>query len=369
MSGKLFDTKRILKYIREHRKFSEYMACCYFFTPLFVLSGPTFVYEAGTTLSYRFVIYFSASLFLINVYYGIEITVQKILKEKFSNFKLRDNFGLEILFMIFMMFLATYITISAREYFLAPDLDAVIYDRFTFPQALHYYFIFCVWTVFDTKIVFFALNLSQKAAELTLIEARNAEERAKSLSAQVNPHFLFNSLNHLSGLMYKDVTKANHLLQQITGFYRNLTLAISYPLIPLAQELELSEKYLEVEKFRFGGKFDFRFEKIDLNSSLFVPPVVLQPLLENAIKHGILEGGGEGMIVVRAVQKNRKLVLEVEDNGVGFGKSGNVGGTQTSLAILKQRLGNLPQGSGSVQSIPQEKGTLIRIELPLIEKE
>ena len=143
------------------------------------------------------------------------------------------------------------------------------------------------------------------------ILARDAE--LKALKAQVNPHFLFNSLNSISALTGIDPSKAREMCILLSEFLR-LTLGLGEKtVIPLSEELALLERFLAIEKVRFGARLRFEEEIQEESKSLLVPPLVLQPLVENAVVHGIANLTEGGVIRLASKLQDRRLFLTIEN--------------------------------------------------------
>lgn len=141
------------------------------------------------------------------------------------------------------------------------------------------------------------------------------------LQAQISPHFLYNSLNALVGLSYKNVDKLRETIHHLTTYLRaKFTFVFQEELVPLERELELVQAYLAIEQLRFGQRLVVRY-KIDEHARTMLPPLTLQPIVENAVRHGIgqkPEGGTVDIIVRRG---DRGVEIVVEDDGVGMDES------------------------------------------------
>lgn len=186
--------------------------------------------------------------------------------------------------------------------------------------------------------------LAQRDLQLQ-IAAREAELRA--LRSQVDPHFLFNSLNAVSGLIGPDPERAREMVQRLADFLRTSLTLGAVPWIELQRELALVSSYLEIERVRFGDRLRVRVDMEEGLGSVPVPPLLLQPLVENAVRHGIatcLEGG---TIQVEARQRRDLVWLTVTNprdgestrRGTGFGldivrrRLAGAYGTRAALAV------------------------------------
>ncbi len=149
------------------------------------------------------------------------------------------------------------------------------------------------------------------------LEARLATTRLQVLKMQLHPHFLFNTLNAISELIYRDPESAERMISDLSDLLRMSFENLEVQEIPLKQELEFLEKYLEIELTRFHDrlKVDMQIAPDTLDAS--VPNMILQPLVENAIKHGIGPRSEGGKINIGAFRANGHLEITVSDNGVG----------------------------------------------------
>jgi two-component system, LytTR family, sensor histidine kinase AlgZ len=145
-----------------------------------------------------------------------------------------------------------------------------------------------------------------------------AEARLQSLESRLHPHFLFNTLNSISSLIPSDPAKAEQTVGRLAGLLRSSLDNTTQPVIPLARELATTEDYVEIEKVRFGGKLRGRVEVPDELRDMKVPPLSIQSLVENAVKHGITPRQAGGQFAITASLANTCLCIEVCDTGPGF---------------------------------------------------
>lgn len=173
-----------------------------------------------------------------------------------------------------------------------PILDGLVFLVYLLSVALHY--------------VLFALESSRRA------ELLSREAELKALKAQVNPHFLFNSLNSISALTSIDPLKARDMCIRLSDFLRNSLRLGERISIPLAEELALTKTYLDVEQVRFGSRLRVNLDFDPACADCEVPPLLVQPLVENAIKHGIatLVEGGEIAMSGRRMNNFIRLAIE-----------------------------------------------------------
>lgn len=177
-------------------------------------------------------------------------------------------------------------------------------------------------------------RLAERRALAAQVHAREAELRV--LKAQLDPHFLFNSLNSVNALVGSDPPAARRMCLLLAGFLRKSLSLGAQELIPLAEELYLAETYLAIEQVRFGDRLRIETRIAEDTLSLAVPPLLLQPLLENAIRHGIahrLEGG-----VVRIEARRRGSQVELEVSNPCDADRPPSAGTGVGLANARGRL-------------------------------
>lgn len=198
-----------------------------------------------------------------------------------------------------------------------------------------------------------------RASEL---EGRLVEAKLQALRMQLHPHFLFNTLNAISTLVHKDPQAADEMIGNLSELLR-ATLDVTSQEIPLRQELAFLDRYIEIQQARFGDRL--RIEKhIDAAAlEIPVPALVLQPLVENAIRHGIEPKTTEGVVVLSARREPAALLLTVRDNGVGIQQLSD--GDGIGLANTRARLQELYGDRAHLTlSSPAEGGCSIELEIP-----
>ncbi len=150
------------------------------------------------------------------------------------------------------------------------------------------------------------------------LQTQLAEAQLEALQRQLHPHFLFNTLNTISALMHRDVHAADEMLVQLSDLLRLTLDRIGTQQVPLTDEVDFLKKYLEIEQTRFGDRL---MVNIDVEPEVLdapVPNLILQPLVENALRHGVGPKIGVGKVDVNARQVDGTLVMTVRDNGVGL---------------------------------------------------
>lgn len=217
---------------------------------------------------------------------------------------------------------------------------------------------------FTTTFVKGLSQLISTQLEIAALEKQTkllAKAELKALQAQINPHFLFNSLNCIVALCRIDSEKARELIIKLSEYFRR-NLREWDPLIPLSEELENVNLYLTFEKARFSDKLHIEFDINNETTTVKVPPFSVETLVENAIKHGLLPKKG-GTLQIKASKNGHKVVIEVADNGIGINGNTKDG---VGLTNLKERLKNLFGEEGELVITPSEKGgTIARLIIPI----
>lgn len=172
-------------------------------------------------------------------------------------------------------------------------------------------------------------------------EKNQARYELKAIYAQLNPHFIFNALNSIQGLINKnDISGANHYLTEFSSLLRESLRNNEKELIPLDTELKILETYLRLEQLRFHFQYKILVdESIDKNA-VEIPSLLLQPLIENAIKHGVASMAEKGMINISFQVKNKDMAVSIVDNGNGFIERTSTEGLGLKLTKDRIRLFN-----------------------------
>jgi len=164
---------------------------------------------------------------------------------------------------------------------------------------------------------FYYTETQERALHEAQLETRLVEAQLQMLQRQLHPHFLFNTLHAISTLMHRDVQAADRMLARLSDLLRLTLDSIARPEIRLNEELEFLEKYLHIEQVRLGDRLTVEFDVDPEVLDATVPALILQPLVENAIKHGVAPHGRPGRVAVGARRDQDMLVMTVDDSGPG----------------------------------------------------
>ena len=203
---------------------------------------------------------------------------------------------------------------------------------------------------------------TQLRAESAELRAQVADARLNALRAQLNPHFLFNTLNAVSTLVDEDPPGARRMIARLSDLLRHTLGEGDEQEISLARELEMLRRYLDIMEVRFQGKLEVSIESESALDDALVPNLVLQPIVENAFRHGLALMQTVGRVAVRAVRENGDLILTVRDNGGGPVNDVREGvGLRNTRARLAQLYG---VRAGLALTADEGGGALVEIRVP-----
>lgn len=208
----------------------------------------------------------------------------------------------------------------------------------------------------------FGRRALQRQRQAEQLQARLTETRLEALTAQLNPHFLFNALNSMAELVHRDPAAADRMLVGLGELLRSSLDHRQRPLVPLREELRLLRHYLDIEKVRLGDRLRLHWDIDGGFDDALVPPLLLQPLAENAIRHAIAEKIAPGHLGVRVRGDGAWLLLEINDDGDGRSTAPRHG---TGLANIRSRLEVLFGDQYDLRLEANSPGTRAHLRLPL----
>src|SRR5712692_7633435 len=224
----------------------------------------------------------------------------------------------------------------------------------------------------DAVAMYWTFNLLVYAMVAGLYHAWRAERlemqlvqaRLDALVGQLQPHFLFNTLHTISAFVLEDPKQANRMIARLSELLRQSFNTERGPLVTLEEELELLDHYVAIQEARFGDRLRVTFRVDPRAASAVVPTLLLQPLVENAIRHGAVPNGAVAEVSIAAVREGDRLHLEVSDNGPGLNGSSRGGGL--GLANTRARLQELygPSHRFELTNAPAPGGALAVIDIP-----
>jgi len=221
-----------------------------------------------------------------------------------------------------------------------------------------------VWGYENIRNQIQATTLQLRTQELETERARKmlTEARLSLLESRLHPHFLFNTLNTISALISDDPLLAEQMVQRLAALLRVSLDTRANRYIPLAEEIELVRDYAEIEKARLGERLSISMDVLPVLGSLAIPPMSLQPLIENSIKYAVATKLEGGQIRISALEQDGQLVLSVWDSGPGFTMGEIPAGH--SIDNLCARLKSMLGEKARVSVARQQDGSTVTISLP-----
>jgi LytS/YehU family sensor histidine kinase len=189
----------------------------------------------------------------------------------------------------------------------------------------------------------------------------------KALRAQIDPHFLFNALGAIAGLISRDASRARETVEQLAEVFRYTLCRSENEWVRLEEEMDFVAAYLDVERSRFGPRLKIEIAVEDAAQQLLVPAMVMQVLVENAIKHGVCSVRGVGIVNIRGECRGDRLFLEVRDNGNGFtpgAREPRAGGQGFGLRNIEDRLHLYFGDRGALRIGREGSVTVVALEFP-----
>jgi streptogramin lyase len=273
------------------------------------------------------------------------------------------------------------------------ELELIIIPPF---WATWWFKIIVVLVLVGSVLLYFRLRenrIRKEEARQTAINKQIAEIRMTALRGQMNPHFIFNSLNSIQHFITnRDKEEALNYLSKFSKLIRKILENSRENTVSISNELELLELYIQLEQLRFSNKFDYHIaidEKIDLQNTE-IPPLLIQPYIENAILHGLINKNDKGDLWLSLERNNGLLICKIEDNGIGRARSQEIEQGKVSrhrslgIKVTEERISGLfalldykmevvtedlfaiKQASGKT---PQPAGTRVTISIPVKEEE
>jgi two-component system, LytTR family, sensor kinase len=218
------------------------------------------------------------------------------------------------------------------------------------------------WLILGVQAAFLYQRMyrEQSVATATL-ERSLAEARLEALRLQLHPHFLFNTLNAISAFVPGDPERAQRMIARVGELLRRTLNGGSASELPLAQELEMLSPYFEIQRMRFGDRLTIELDVAGGTEHALIPTLMLQPLVENAVEHGVKRTLGGAVVRLKAGRSGDRLRLEVSDNGAGLGGTRDGVGLANTRARLTELYGTAHRLQ--LQNVPTG-GTMVTLELP-----
>jgi len=240
-----------------------------------------------------------------------------------------------------------FITMGTLSYFFTDYMDGLVYFdhwkeymlELLSWEALRFHDQYII-TVGVYYVIRYFQGLQKQEQEKSELAIRNREMQISLLKSQINPHFLFNTLNSISTLIHSSKEQARKVITQLSDVFRYALDAHSEELVNLSKEIEFIENYVRIQQVRFGDRLNFERDIDPTCLNAKVPPMILQPLVENSVKYGIGPKPEGGTISLTVRRSGSIIFFEVKDNGLGSnakkvidGSSSGIGMSNTDLRL------------------------------------
>ena len=208
-------------------------------------------------------------------------------------------------------------------------------------------------------------RVTEQQRRLAETQTALAQAQTEALKMQIHPHFLFNTLNSIATLVHTDPKTADQMITQLSKLLRKTLAAADVPTVPLHQEIEYLRTYLDIQQMRFKDRMTVHWQIDEGTGGFHVPHLILQPIVENAVRHGIASRTDGGIIEIGASHVNGRLLLVVRDNGPGI-DAGAGAESGIGLANTRRRLERFYAGRANLDlNSLQPSGLEVRIDLPV----
>ena len=245
---------------------------------------------------------------------------------------------------------------------LAPPSLEVLHDFWisNFEDAL--------WMYFPIVCITHAVLFYRESRERQLLESKLQTQLARAqlslLQSQLHPHFLFNTLHAVSTLMSRDVAAARTMIVRLSDLLRLAMQSVNVQEVTLKQELEFIDNYLEIERTRFQDRLTVQLDIAPETLDALVPNLLLQPLVENAVRYGVAMQPGRGWVRISSRRNQSRLMIEIEDSGPGI-DAGTLPKEGVGLSNTRSRLAHLYGEAQKLELINQpDKGLRVSVVIP-----
>jgi hypothetical protein len=215
------------------------------------------------------------------------------------------------------------------------------------------------------RLKFAKSELEAQTWKATAAQRLATEAQLKALQAQLEPHFLFNTLAHVSSAIEEDPATARRMIDDLVGYLRTSLYQARAIRVSLREEFDLNIQLLRIMKHRMGERLQWRFELPPELASLCLAPMLVQPLIENAVKHGLEPATQGGTITVTAATQGDHLLIAIEDDGQGLFLAADTG-NGAGLANVRERLRSLYGEQASLRLESHDRRTVASLSIPLL---
>ena len=288
-------------------------------------------------------------------------------------FELRKHFPRNVLIHLGASIVLSGFVISAASplvwYFGYPNLArnptlAILWRNNAFSAYYFHQGLTIYWTTLVVALaLYYYRGLRKGEAQTARLTAQLAQAQLQALKMQIHPHFLFNTLNSIAALLHKDVEAADRMIARLGDFLRLTLQSSDTQTVDFEQELEFLKCYLDIEHIRFQDRLTV---ELDIDSQALkatVPNLILQPIVENAVRHGVARQTSQGHITIRARREGERLIMTVEDNGPGLKAQSN--GSGIGISNTRARLEQFYGSDFKFQiANSTERGASVTLDVP-----
>lgn len=260
-----------------------------------------------------------------------------------------------MVFYALLISLATALAQAVLHDLLFPGFEPFLKGSALIESVINWAILLTVWGICYFAYHWFVRGRREEVRNLRL-ETANREGQLANLRAQLNPHFMFNALNGIRALIDEDPARAKLAITQLSSILRNAMSTVKRRTVPLGEELDVVKDYLALERMRFEERLRTSFEVDQSLEREPVPPMLLQTLVENAVRHGIAKLTQGGEVIVGARRSGQGLVLSVRNTGSYV--PGQVSGTGIGLSGTRKRL-EMIYGLAATMSIENRDGMVV----------
>ena len=293
-------------------------------------------------------------------------------------FELRGKFPRNLLIHIGVSVVFSFVVLSAATplfwYFGSPNLirNPTLLTLWRNNAFSIYYFHQGLTIYWSTLAVAHALHyyrsVREGEARASQLAGQLAQAQLQALKMQIHPHFLFNTLNSIAALLHKDVEAADKMIARLGDFLRMTLKRSETQTIDFGQELDFLKCYLDIEHVRFQDRLTVAMEIEPDTLDCMVPNLILQPIVENAVRHGIARQTVPGHITIRALKKSSRFIMQVEDDGPGLNINTNGGSSGIGLSNTRARLQQFYGADFDFQiANAKTRGVVVTLEIPASE--
>lgn len=295
----------------------------------------------------------------------------------FERGQLPERISLHIIVSAIFIFLVNAVSMPAYWYLGFPNekryptLESMFSDLIFSPFMIHQGFLVYWGTLIAAHAFEYYRQLQAGKTRTAELASQLSQAQLAALKMQIQPHFLFNTLNSIAALLHKDIEAADRMIARLSDFLRITLKSSESSTVTLDQELGFLKTYLEIEKIRFQERLRIKIEISPDTLDAKVPNLILQPLIENAVQHGTARQTGTGNLEISAARENDRLIIKIGDNGPGLPdnwnlkrKSGGVGLSNTR-ARLEQFYNN--DFSFDILSNAGSNGTTVVVNVPYLD--